>query len=310
MATGGQFLFRRLEQLLPGVLGRRYRALMFESGEIVPTIGDLQAGASEVVRDTVTEVGDAAIVSDGAFDIPIVDLSADEDRYRVLMLAAGMSWTFQQMRAMEKAGNAQFITNRKMMLANRVIAEKANKIGAFGNSALGLTGALNNASVTVNDSSFNPYTATPDALAEFFIDELGAVVASTNAVEYPDSVGVSIELEFLLIGTRMPDGSTSVMKHILDNSRYISKIVGLPECNFANLEANGVLAGGTNKDRIIMMPMDPEVIERHVETTQVAPSEYHEVKALRHCVPMFQCVTPTIVNYPGALRYIDVNKKP
>lgn len=309
MATGGTNLYRKLEQLLPGVLGRRYRRLGFEDGTIVPTQADLQAGAAEVIRETMAEVGDAKIVSDGAIDLPIVDLSADEDRYKILMIASAFSFTLQQERAYEKAMNSAQMAQRKMTLAQRSIAEKANKITAFGNTQVGINGFLNNAGVTANNSSFDPYAATPDELAEFFIDEVAAVVSSTNAVEYPDHALISIDLDFLLMGTRMTDGAQSVKSYILQNTDAIASIRSTPECGFQMLEDNGVLAGGTNKDRIVLYPMNNEVVERHIEPTRMAPPEYVERKNMRTLYPMFHCLTPTIVNYPGAMRYINVAKK-
>jgi hypothetical protein len=311
MATGGTALFRKLEQLLPGVLTRRYRSLKFEDGSLIPTMADLQVGAAEVVRETLAEVGDADIIGDGAFDLPIVDVSADEDRYRVLMLGAAFSYTFQQERALEFAGNTQQINDRKMMLTQRVIAEKANRIAAFGVSRLGLTGLLNNPNVTLNNSSFNPWTATADALAEFFIDELAAVVTGSNTVEAPNGVLLSIDLDFLLIKKRMPDGAMSVKQYILQNSDYISSITGCTELGWNQLEANGVLASGTNRDRVVLMPTsDPMAVERHIEVTKLAPPEYQEVRNMRRVFPMFHCATPTIVNWPGSMRYVNLQRKP
>lgn len=323
----GLHLSRRLEQLLPGVIGKRYRKLLFANGEIVPTMADLQAGAAEVVRDRIGEVGDAAILADKAADIPLVDLEMGEDRYRAFMIAAGISYSMQEMRAIEFSGNANMISSRRLSVANRVIEEKDNSIAAFGDSRMGFTGFLNNASVTVNNSSFDPYTATPDALAEFFVDEIAGIVKSTSAAEIPGDVVLSIDLDLLLTGTRMTDGDRSVKRYILDNSEYITSIRACPECAWDVLEANGVLAGGTNKDRIVFYPfervpmgmtdaegltaqIDPEVVERHVEPTQQAPLEWHQTKDLRKIIPLFKCVTPTIINYPGALKYVDVAKRP
>ncbi len=115
MTTGGNLLYRALEQNMPGVLSRRYRDLPFENGKVVPTKPDLKPGAAEVVRDTIDEVGDADIISDGAFDIPIVDVSAGEDRYKVFMFASAFSYTFAQERAYNFAGTAAEINNRKCL---------------------------------------------------------------------------------------------------------------------------------------------------------------------------------------------------
>lgn len=322
MATGGLYLFRRLEQLLPGVVSKPYRRLKFYEGMVVPTIADLQAGAAEVVRESLSEVGDAAIVSDGAVDIPVVDISSDEERYRVLMFASAFSFTMQQMRAIEAAGNAQMVSARKQALAMRSIAERVNTFTAYGNTGLGLTGFLNNADVTADDNSTNLYTATPDVLAEFFIEGAAAIsVAEEGTFEAAD-VLVSHDIYVLLSSTRMTDGSMNVLNYILLNSGgLVRSVQWASECGTTRLTAAGV--GETDKDRIVFYPFErmaadvddslemdmPEILERHVEPVQVAPQDYWEVKNLRQVVPMFMCTTPTMINYPQAMAYVDVPKK-
>lgn len=317
MPTGGTRLYRSLEQLLPGVLMKRRRSLRYENGDIVPTMADLQPGASEVVRQLMQDVGDASVVSDASTDIPMIDVSGTEDRYKTIMIGAGFSLTLQQQRALDFSAsesslqllNAQQMVQRLMSMAQRAIAEKANLFGAFGSTALGITGFLNNANVAVNNSSFNPYTATPEALAEFFIDEIAAIHSASNTVETPGDVVVSTDLDFLLQGTKMSDGDMTVKQYILQNYDAITSITPSLECGWALLEANGVLAGGTNKDRIVFYPRDMEVVERHIEPSRLAPEEYIERRNLRTLYPMFHCVTPTIINYPTAMRYTNVAKR-
>ncbi|PHJ69595.1 hypothetical protein VF04_16350 [Nostoc linckia z7] len=296
---------------MPGVLSRRYRDLAFENGKIVPTQADLKAGASEVVRDTVDEVGDADIIGDGAFDIPIVDVSAGEDRYKIFMIASAFSYTFQQERAYNYAGAKAEINNRKQMLAKRSIGERHHRIAAFGDTRLNVTGFLNNAGVTLNNSSFDPNTAAPDELAEFFVDELKAAHTGSNNVEMPMDVLISTGFYFKLVKTRMPDSSVSVLTYIkqaLSEEDVNFKITKCQECDSSQLEANGVQAGGTNKDLITLYTKDPEVVERHIELVQLMPQEWVTVRDGRKVYPMFSSTTPTIINYPGAFRYIKVPK--
>lgn len=322
MATGGQHLYRRLEQLLPGVVAKRYRRLKFYEGMIVPTLADLQAGAAEVVREQLAEVGDAAVVSDGAFNIPVVDISATDTRYRVVMIASAFSFTMQQLRAAEQAGNANFVDSRKQRLAMRSIAERLNKFAAYGDAALGLTGFMNEAAVTANNSSFNLYTATPDQLSEFFIDEAATISKDSSGTFEGVDVLVSHDVYVQLAKTRMTDGTTSVLNYVLENSGgIIASIQWVDESGTDKLAAAGV--GEADKDRVVFYPFErvdgdtdtsleeqaPDILERHVEPTQIAPEDYWETKNLRKVIPMFACASPTIINYPEALRYVDVPKK-
>ncbi|MGD1908162.1 MAG: major capsid family protein [Leptolyngbyaceae cyanobacterium] len=320
--TGGKFLSRRLEQLLPGVLSKRYRNLYFD-GIVCPTLPDIEVGASELVLENIQEVGEATVLADKATDIPVVDVKAGEDRFRVMMIAAAMGWSFQEMQALEKSGDASRINDRKMRAVYRAIKEKANKIAAYGDPARGFKGMLNHGGITPDNSSFNPYTSTPDELAEFFIEEVGKVVDAVEGADIPGDVLVSLNLKTRLASTRMTDGGVSVLRYILDNADYITSITGVPECGFARLEANGVLTAGTNKDRIMLYPMErvpadadpdnlpsPEVVERHIAPLAQAPEEYWERRDMRTIVPMYECVSQTFINYPGSCRYIDVVKKP
>lgn len=309
MTTGGLFLYNKLTQKLPGVLAKRYRLLKFENGSIVPTEADLEAGAAEVVRDTMNEIGDAEIIGDGAFDMPVVDVSAGEDRYKTIMVGSAFSYTFQQERAYEM-GNAE-LTDRRMLAARRSIAERHNKLAAYGDARVGFTGMLNNPSVTLNNSSFNPNTATPDDLAGFFVDELKAAHKNSNNVETPMDVLISVGLHFLLIKKRMTDTNKTVMAYIreaLSEEDVDFNLIKAEEVDSPNLEVNGVQSAATNKDRVTMFVRDPEVIERHVELTQMMPAEWVSVKNGRRIYPLFSCTTPTIINYPGAMRYIDIPK--
>lgn len=291
------------------MLAKRYRELKFENGSIVPTEADLEAGAAEVVRDTIEEVGDAEIITDGAFDMPVVDVSASEDRYKALMIGSAFSYTFAQERAIE-FGKSD-INDRKMMAARRSIAERHNRIAAYGDARVGITGMLNNASVILNNSSFNANTATSDDLTGFFVDELKAAHRNSNNVEMPMDVLIPTGLFFLLVKKRVADSSQTALTYIklaLSEEDIKFNLIKCDECDSANLEACGVQAGGTNKDRVSFFVKDPEVIERHIELTQLMPAEWVSVKNGRRVYPMFSCTTPTIINYPGAMRYIDIPK--
>lgn len=309
MTTGGLFLYNKLAQKLPGVLAKRYRELKFENGSIVPTEADLKAGAAEVVRDTMSEIGDAEIIGDGAFDMPVVDVSAGEDRYKTIMVGSAFSYTFQQERAFE-LGNAE-LTDRRMFAARRSIAERHNQLSAYGDARVGITGMLNNASVMLNNSSFNANTASSDDLTGFFVDELKAAHRNSNNVEMPMDVLIPTGLFFLLIKKRVADSAQSALTYIklaLSEEDIKFNLIKCEEVDSANLEARGVQAGGTNKDRVTFFVKDPEVIERHIELTQLMPAEWVSVKSGRRVYPMFSCTTPTIINYPGAMRYIDIPK--
>jgi len=328
MPQAGALLSRDAEQLLPGVLRKRYRPLKFVNNEfqIIPNIPDLEAGTPEVVREVEEEEGpEAVIVADNAADIPAGDEGLSEDRYRTFCIMYAVSYTMQHMRAFEKAGKFDQSLQRKMLKANRKIEEKDNQLAAYGSAAFNVKGFLNNASVTLENSNtidFYDATTTGKTMYEFILDTLGTIQDSTDETENPNNLLIPPLLMTQWTQTTVSNNADkSVYQYLLENG--IGSIQTAPECKSAKLEANGVQSGGTNKDRIVFYPREQqvglidtettgdivfEVIERHIEPLQMAPEDYHETRKLKYIAPMFKCVTPTIINYPDAMYYTDLAK--
>lgn len=313
----GLYLYRDLEQRLPQFLMPRRREMPFEAGAIVPTFADLQPGSYEVVKTIISDIGDAKIIGEGAFDFPLVDASASEDRYRVLMCAAGFTVSLFSERHEAFAENKGMLRARqydvKLQTCIRAIQEKRNRIAAYGDVSVGATGLLNNPNVTVDNNSFNPYAArtTPTEMADFFISLVKDFHANSNNVFYPTTALISSNLYFRMISLVMPATSITVKDHVakaLSDEDIKFTFRKVKECESAFLEAAGVQAPATNKDRICLYTLDPEVVERHIENIQLAPPKYLQVQGLNVLYPMFGCTTPTIVNYSNALQYIDISK--
>lgn len=316
--VGGSYLYRSLQQALPGVLKKRYRKLMFEDGSVVPTMPDLQVGARELIRDRISEYGEAAILGADAGDIPVVEVSVDEDSYRVVMIVGSFSFSFSDEMAAQQAtrnGVSYNVRTARMEAASRVIAEKVNAFAAFGDSKLSITGFVNNANVTLNNSSFDPYasTTTADDLADFILEEMESIATSTNNVEFPTDLLVPVAFYYKLTRTRIPDTSMNVLQYIMNvqgdrSVAAIQRIRALPELASATLEANGVQATSTNKDRFILYPLDDSVVSRHNKPTGMVPEDYVHRKGLIINYPMYQLTSQTMIEFPGALRYTDVTK--
>jgi len=313
---GGMYLYRHLEQRLPGVLVSRRRELPYEAGVVVPTMADLQVGAYEVVKQIYESVGNAKVLADGAYDVPIVDMNGNEDRFRVLMVAAAFNITFSNERRAQAAARNGMLQvseyDEKLKVASRAIMERRNALAAYGNTALNVTGFLNNANVTPDITTFDPYAATTTAsdLSDFLIAKIRALHINSNNVFLPTAAVVSPELRFRMLSLRVPYSAKTVwqdVQDILTEDGIPFRLIATPEVNKSNLEANGVKSPGANKERIVLYPLDPEVVERHVEVIQLAPPKYIESKNLNTVYPLFGCTSPAIINYPAAVAYIDHN---
>jgi hypothetical protein len=111
---------------------------------------------------------------------------------------------------------------------------------------------------------------------------------------------------------KMPYSAKSVYQSIVDSLSGLGipfQFIVTPEASKANLEANGVKSPSANKERMVLFPLDPEVVERHVEVIQLAPPKFIETRSMNTIYPMFGCTSPVIVNYPAAFSYVDYNYK-
>ena len=145
--------------------------------------------------------------------------------------------------------------------------------------------------------------------------EVGDIAKDSNNVEYPTTALVSIDLMNLFERTRMPDSGDTLLSFILRTQREkstlvsggIRDIIGLVECGSATLEAKGVHSGGNNKDRILLYDRDPEILEKHMMSGAINlfPEDWVMNKGARRIYPMYACMSQTIVNFPGGLRYLD-----
>lgn len=320
MSVGGEYLHRSLQQKLPKVLMQRRKKLLFENGVLIPTHTDLKPGAKEVVQDQIEEYGEAKLMSSEASDIPLVEITASENNYRVFKAMAGFGYSYDEeaAAAMARANNVRYdVRTIKMTTAARVIAERLNNLAAYGSTAVGVTGLVNNANVTLTDSSFDPYDAnsTAEDIADFILEEVTEIAVASNNVEDPTDLLVSTRFWGLCRRLTMKDSAVTVLDFIrerLEDSDVpngIKNIYPRPELLSEKLEAAGVQSSGTNKDRFVLYPRDEVVLERHIRITEMLPFDFTEVRNGRRIYPMRGCSTETIINYPGAIRYVDSPKK-
>lgn len=325
MPTGGIYQSRLLEKRVRQVLRARRRMLPFFGADLIPTSADLQPGTRELVQDKVLEFGEAALMAQDADDVPLVEINAREDRYRVVMPVAGYPVKFGEVLAdnVARANGIQYNpTDVRSSAVIRAIEEKCNKFTAVGDSTLSMTGVLNDANVTPVNSSFDAFDAatTADEIADWFLTLVGDIFKNSNNVEYPNTALISTPLHELMTRRRMPDSSETILSYIVKTQQARSSIIAgqrlenivpLVECGSTYLEANGVESGGTNKDRIVLYPMDQEVVEKHMMSGAISafPDDWTINKGARKIFPMYSFLSQVIIKFPGAFSYIKHPKE-
>lgn len=310
MATGSNFLPLSLQQELDEELYQYLEDLPYENGMAIPTLPDLNPGAESVAKKRTTVIGKARIIADRAWDIPRVRSVREKVTYLTYAIMDSFSVTYRESLAMEFTQTTQREAVDSLANCRRVIAEAASDFAAFGQTDLGVTGLLNNPSVTVVNDNFNIYTASPNDVKSFLFTRASMITDGSNG-----SFGMGYVLTvpwtvYSSIYERMlPDSSLSIAQGLIGDGRFIADIIPSADNGFVRLEANGVNAPGTNKDRIVAYPNNKTIVERHVSLPERLPDQWAEVRDGEMHFPVAQFVTPTMINTAAAISYTEIPKK-
>lgn len=304
----GMFLSRQLEQRFSMVFEPRYPQYWAEEGMYFPATADLEVGAEALIEETADSSGGTAFLSDTADDFPLVDASISEKSFKTYSLVAGAGWTVEELNKDAKAGRN--IRLHRMNALKRSFAERIHNLSVFGDSDRGYTGLLSSTDVPLNSSSYNPNTASFQDHIDFFTEEYTAVRASTNLVAFPDTVLIPEKLRAKWASTVLSGTNISVLSFIMDNygqsaGGSLRRIVTVNEVQSSFLEDNGVHAASTNKDRMMILPADPQAVERKFYAMNYLEPQ---LRGLKWIVPAYCGSSEVIFHYPDSCRYTDFAK--
>jgi hypothetical protein len=308
------FLYEDLTQRLPRVLEPRYQTLYFENGTLIPTMTDLEPGNRELAYDQIGEYGDAGITGDAATNIPIVDITLAENRYPIYMVASGFPITFQEERAYGASHyHAPTLDRfqRRMSVARKAIAQRVNRLTAYGVSTLDrFTGFLTSPEVPLDNNSFNIYTAPYDQALDFFVGIIESLTDNFVSME-PTELLMPKDPYKRMMSLQNGAGS-DVLKTAIEDMYPELTITKIQELEADRIDGSGITRPSTGKDRIMLYPKDPSVVHRHLEQNiaELVPESFIRTDGLRKIYTLFSCITPAIFDYPQDLRYIDIVKKP
>ena len=312
--VGGSALFRSLQQRIPGYIKERRAELLFDGGIIVPYLGDLpNIGNRTLIQGKVLEYGEAVISAPGTYDAPLAEVSVAEDEYRIFKSEIGFRIGYDEMAQFDAmaANGYSFggVYQLKFDAAIRAIREKLDRTIAYGVPQLGVRGHLNNADVPEDNEVFNPFDDSVDGvtLFDFMISAKARINRDTNAVEgsRATTYEVSPELYSLLerrfLGTALNPGMT-----VLEKMQAMGRtVIETPRLALSELEANGVFAPGTNQERFVIHPRDPEVTGRMGFFPQLYPENMAKQEGNSTIYMMHGYTSETLVRRPLAMRYVN-----
>jgi hypothetical protein len=282
MPVSPLFLRQQLEYVQNTVVEQDFPERIVVSGELVPVSSELPAAAETYSYRIMTAVGEAAILANGAEDIPMVTAFVEKRTGEIKTIVDGYEYTIEDIEAAEFA-NMNLDTSMAV-IAREVMEAKADQLGYDGDSSHNLLGLLNHPNVpsgtVAADGNQNGGTNSTrwihKTAAQIYRDlsQFGrSARTATNGVEFFDTIALPEDQYNILAETPYPDtstGNTTILSFYLDtqskNPKGVRRIMSVPYLT-------GKGAGST--DLMLGLRKQESKIKYHIpmDFTQEAPQQ-------------------------------------
>jgi hypothetical protein len=298
-ANETEFLERELTQLRTKIMEVQYADNLALT--LVPRATDIAAYADTYSTPVIDRSGAAKAIGAVGRDIPRVDVKKQEILGKVLPIAC--AYAFDLFELQKAAATGTPLEEWKARTARRTIEDGIDIMVAKGETVsqtgLGVTGLVNNASVTVNTTALTVWASsdTSDALlAELAIPAslINVTVKNVGSL-LPDTLALAPSMYDIIANKQVANTELTVLQFFLRNNPYIKNVVQWNRLATANAGGNG--------PRGIMYRRSPEVLEAVVPLLfqQLAPQAVG-LELITNCVARAGGVK---LYHPEAVLYLD-----
>jgi hypothetical protein len=306
MAEFTAFLQRQLEQIKAQSYDVKRAPL--KGFELMPISSEINPGAETITYRSYDKTGIAKVIASYADDLPRADVLAKEVVNRVRSVGDSYGYNIDELQAAQFA-NVN-LSGMKRSAAERAMDEKLNRVAWYGDAEFGLQGLLSagtgiptgTAAANAAGTSTKWADKTADEIAKDVSDEVTSIISTTNGVEVPDSVTLTVDLYRLLSTTRLGDsGDLTVLEFVQKANPEITRWNWANELTAAQRTANGI----TSFDDGVMWVYryDPMAF------TWEIPVMFRELPPqLRGLEYVINCTSRTgglIIYYPLSMRIVD-----
>lgn len=308
-----QYLKQELTRSRAEIYQAKRGALWAYNGLFIPTQATLQPGERSIEVYTQDFTGSSKRYNGVSNDIPTVNISMSSKSYKIADWVVGADWNIYQLQQHQLAQSAGlrnlggFISERVNAMS-RAISEAINKAVIFGQSDF--KGFLGSSDVTLQVETTAPYTLTSFDLYTYFAGVSADFVAESKLSPNQLTLAVPDALYRKLTQISVVAGVATSAYQLLTDSTFGSsfgQIAKISELTFSELEANGVQAVGSNRDRFIVYYNSPETLLREtypVKFTEPLPTQ----DGLHYAVSAYQGSTEVQIREPLYIRYYSVAK--
>ncbi|HCU25445.1 MAG TPA: DNA-binding protein [Deltaproteobacteria bacterium] len=290
------FFARELESIKAKTYDIRYPAL--KCRELIPVSFEAGSGAKSITYRQYDQMGMAKIIANPGADLPRADIAGKEFTSPVHPLGDSYGWSLFDIRAAIRAGVP--LQQRKANAAKRAMLQAENEIAFFGDSEYGLPGLFNNPNIpsdSVPNDGAGSLTTFASKTADQILRDMNKCVSdvftNTNGVEMANTLIMPPAQYALIKAKRVPDLSTTVLKHFLETNPGVS----VEWCN----EAKG--AGPIGVDIMMAYDRNPDKLTLEIPTDfEQLPVEARGIEFIVNCI---QTIGGVIIYYPLAFNIAE-----
>lgn len=298
-ANESAFFMRELEYIKSVTYDIKYKPL--KALLLFPTSTEANTGATQITWRQFALVGNAKIIGDDANDLPLADIYAIENPYKVKSVGVKYRYTIQEIR--ESMYSGKRLDQRRAAAARRAIDQLINQICLIGDTDNAISGLINfpgigSYSVPADGTGSSALWSakTGDQINRDVTGMINAVFNATNGVEYPDTLLLPVKQYAYAATTRMTQFTDrTILEFLLMSSPFIKTVDWLPN------ELSGAGVGAT--DRMMIMARD----DMHLSLEIPQPFEQFDPQqtGLVFEVPCHARTAGLLIYYPQSVAYGD-----
>jgi len=258
-------------------------------------------GADKVSTPQWDQFGTFKPISNGANDLPNIDVTQGETLSKMYAFGAQISYTvFDLARA---AFSNVPLDTKKQEAARKAWERQLDAICAVGDSETGVKGITNHASIqSVTTDNAGLWSAKISAGTEYkVIADLAkmakAIISTTKGNVEPDTLALDVDHYALLATSPWSAANSSnvtLLDFFLKSSPYIKRVIPWARLDLAD--------AGSDGPRVVMFANQEDVCQPIVnEMTMLAP----QIKGLGVDIPMYGRCAGVIATQPKGIAYMD-----
>lgn len=258
--------------------------------KLFPLSSEVDAGAETITYYSYDKVGQAAIISNYATDLPRADVKGVPTTAPIRSIGDSYGFSIQEMRASRMAGKS--LDARKAEAARYQIDFMLNKIAWMGDAVTGLMGVLTTSNsvpvytlgVHAGGSSTKWADKDADEILADITGMLKTVATNTKKVEAPDTLALSADAYLELQNKRIANTATNLLTYVKDNIPQIREIISCPELDADAVDTNPYAAASNGQGVALLFKNDPRklTIEQPLPFTQY-PVQVNGLESVINC---------------------------